>query len=283
MDNLLKFLNSLTYLNNLFNYTNVGLERLKCIYTEHVIYLTCQASRESPWGGGSRAKDEWRTRGGGVSVHLAPACSPSSLLSPRASRCRDRTCFSRYRRKERARAPHGSRGVVSEIFSEIRFDYARERGERIARGSGSGHLSTCGWLREPSSVAAAGARDRSLHRPRYLNETCGDPWPVISPRVAAAVWVLRPTTASAVQVPVGDNYGHQRRRAATSEDTPGPAAITAITCRSVTSSRPPRPQLSAAVGRPSPRRPGASRSTGRVLNPVTFYLPLSFPPLPLYT
>lgn len=108
---------------------------------ERVTYLTCRASRQSPRGGGSRATRSTsrvtRARGRRT-VHLAPARSPSSLLSPRASRYRDRTCFSRYRRKERARAPHRSRGIVSEtFFREIRFDYARERGERIARGSAS--------------------------------------------------------------------------------------------------------------------------------------------------
>lgn len=106
-------------------------------------------------------------------------------------------------------------------------------------------------------------------RSRDPDETCGDLWPAISPRVAATA-VVRPT---AVVMPVGDNV-QPRRRPATG-DTPGPVAITLTTCHSVTSSRPPCPWPTAAAARQLIRSPGTSRSTGRVLNPVTFCPPFS--------
>lgn len=136
------------------------------------------------------------------------------------------------------------------------------------RGDDGREAETSRWSREAES------RVRSVERDP--NETCDDPWPAISPRVVATV-VLRPM---AVVMPLRDDHVRPRRRAATG-DTPGPVAITVITCHSVTSSRPPCPWPTAVAARQLTRSPGMSRSTGRVLTPLPFAplfpLPVAFP------
>lgn len=175
-----------------------------------------------------------------------------------------------------ARARYADRSTERNVSRESRARKPTNRCLFVRHSNTTSEFSTAanGQLHfaRASELAAAGSI-----LSHDLNETCGDPWPAISPRVAAAE-VLRPPTT------VDDNV-HPWRKAATSADTPGPAAITAITCRSATSSRPPHPWLNAAVATLSPRSIGASQSTGRVLNPVTFCPSFVSPvvsPLPSY-